>query len=394
MSDNRPTPDAAPAEARTRGGRQQRGTLNVFSGMTPRGWRPDWRGYGAAVAVTAAATAVGWPFYHHLFRGRLSDTNILMLYLLGVLWVATRYTRGAAVLASVLGVAAFDFCFVPPYLRLTFYDRQYVVTFAVMLLTALVIGTLTHRVRTQAEAARQAWERVETEFLRNTLLSGVSHDLRTPLAAITGAASLVLERGDSLPASTRAEMLGTIYAESERMERLVNNLLDMTRLESGGLGLNKEWQPIQEVVGSVLRHLECRLRGRAVRTDLPADLPLVSIDGAAIEQVLVNLVDNAIEYAPGDAPLEITARTTGGRLTVEVADRGPGLPPGTERRVFDKFFRASGTRRGIGLGLAISRGIVEAHGGTISAHNRTGGGACFRIVLPLDSPPPVVDTSG
>src|SRR5687767_9430254 len=231
----------------------------------------DWRGYAWAAAVTAIATAVGWPL-HHQFG--LANTNVLMLYLLGVLWVATRHSRGAAILASVLSVAAFNFYFVPPHLTLAVADHQYLVTFAVMLLTALTISTLTHRVREQADAARQAWERAEIEFLRNTLLSGVSHDLRTPLSAITGAASTLIETGDRLAPAARAEMLDTIYSEAERMERLINNLLDMTRLESGGLRLRKEWHSLHEVLGAALQHVEGRLRGREVRTDLPTDLPL------------------------------------------------------------------------------------------------------------------------
>src|SRR5205823_3732497 len=155
---------------------------------------------------------------------RLANTNVLMLYLLGVLWIATRYSRGAAVFASLLGVAAFDFCFVTPYLTFNVADEQYLVTFAVMLVAALTISTLTHRVRVQSEAARAAWERVETEFLRNTLLSGVSHELRTPLAAITGAASTLIETPEHLSSDSRGEMLATIYDEAERMERLINNL--------------------------------------------------------------------------------------------------------------------------------------------------------------------------
>src|SRR3954453_20653282 len=216
----------------------------------PRGRRAsDYKGYGAAPLVTAAATAAGWPLYHGFHAPDethvplAANANVLMLYLLGVLWVATRHSRRAATLASVLGVVTFDVCFVPPYLRFTVHDPQYLVTFAVMLVTALTISTLTHRVRQQSDAARLAWERVETEFLRNTLLSGVSHDLRTPLAAITGAVSSLTETGDSLPPAARADMLQTIHLEAERMERLINNLLDMTRLEAGGLVLKKEWQP-------------------------------------------------------------------------------------------------------------------------------------------------------
>jgi two-component system, OmpR family, sensor histidine kinase KdpD len=355
--------------------------------------RWDWKGALAAVAVVAAATAVGWPLYH---RVGVADTNILMLYLLGVLWVATRHSRGAAIFASVLGVLAFDFAFVPPYYTLSVHDQQYLVTFAVMLLTAVTISTLMHHSRARAAEAHAAWERVEAEFLRNTLLSGVSHELRTPLAAITGSASTLIEAGKSLPEQTRSELLDTIYAESERMERLITNLLDMTRLEAGGLIVKTEWQPLQEVVGSALHHLDRRLRGRTVKTDLAANLPLVRIDGVAIEQVLINLIDNALEYTPATAPITISARTDDAQVVIEVADGGPGLPTGTEKRVFEKFFRAHTpglSQRGVGLGLAICRGIVEAHGGTIAANNSPAGGAVFRFTLPVVGDAPRVDSS-
>lgn len=502
--------------------------------------RLDWRGYTWAILLTAAVTAIGWLLYHHL---EFANINVLMLYLLGVLWIATHYSRGASVLASVLGVAAFDWCFVPPYLTFTISDRQYILTFLVMLATALVITALTMRVRRQAEVARErdgrtgavfalsrelaaarttdeiaaatvhhvrdvlgrrtlvllpdedrklqlkadsqsigdgmdekemavgqwtfehersagrgtdtlpaasgtylplraprgtvgvlgifmpegplptdqrqmveslasqaavaleragladearaAWERVETEFLRNTLLSGVSHELRTPLAAITGSASALVDAGDDLSAESRKQLLETITSESERMDRLINNLLDMTRLEAGGLCLKREWQPIQEVVVSALHHLDRRLAAREVITNLSDDLPLVNIDGVAIEQVLANLIDNAVEYTPANTPLEINARFDEGAVMIEVADRGPGLSPGIERRVFDKFFRAAKgeSRRGIGLGLAIARGIVEAHGGTITAANRPGGGAIFRFTLPSTGEQPSMENA-
>jgi two-component system, OmpR family, sensor histidine kinase KdpD len=269
-----------------------------------------------------------------------------------------------------------------------------------MLLTALTISTLVHRDRARAAEARAAWERAETEFLRNTLLSAVSHDLRTPLAAITGAASTLIEAGDATPQATRAEMLDTIYTEAERMERLINNLLDMTRLESGGLVLRREWQPLDEVVGSALRHVERRLAGRCVTTRLPANLPLVRIDDIAIEQVLVNLIDNALEYTPTGAPIEMAASVSDGQVIVDIADHGPGVPADIEQRVFEKFFRAhppaaTAGRRGIGLGLAICRGIVEAHGGTITVRSRADGpGAVFRFTLPATDPPPHVDSTG
>jgi two-component system sensor histidine kinase KdpD len=353
----------------------------------------DRRGFGVAIGVVAAATAVGWPLYH---RVGVANTNVLMLYLLGVLWVATRFSRGAAVLASVLGVLAFDFVFVPPYYTFDVHDREYVVTFGVMLATALTISTLTHRARARALEARAAWEVAEAEFLRNTLLSGVSHDLRTPLAAITGAASALMEMGHAAAAETRLEMLETIYGEAERMERLITNLLDMTRLEAGGVAMRKEWQPLAEVVGSALRQVDRRLAGRAVSVRLPADLPLVQIDDVAVEQVLVNLIDNALEYTPAGSPIDLIATAVDGRMVVEVADRGPGVPAGAEGRVFEKFFRAHRAgegRRGIGLGLAVCRGIVEAHGGSIDVGSREGGGAVFRFALPVGERPPEVDSS-
>jgi two-component system sensor histidine kinase KdpD len=355
----------------------------------------DLRGLAWAIGTVALATAVGWPMVHS--RLHLANVNVLMLYLLSVIWVATHHTRAAAVLASVLGVATFDFVFVEPFYTFAVADQQYVLTFAVMLLTALVISTLTDRMRRQSELARQAWERVEAEFLRNTLLSGVSHDLRTPLAAITGAAGALRHAGDRIDPGTRAELLESIASESMRMERLVSNLLEMTRLESGGLVLRREWQPFEEVVGTTLGHLEHRLGDRAVDVNVAADLPLVFIDPVALEHVLTNLIENVLDHTPPATPIEISARAAGDQLVAEVADRGPGLPAGAEGRVFDKFFRAhsdvSGSRPGIGLGLAIARGIVEAHGGQIVARNRDGGGAALRFTLPMGGTPPEIDTS-
>jgi two-component system sensor histidine kinase KdpD len=176
------------------------------------------------------------------------------------------------------------------------------------------------------------------------------------------------------------------------MDRLINNLLDMTRLESGGLVVKKEWQPIQEVIGSALHRLDRRLQGRRVMTDIPADLPLVPFDGVLIEQVLMNLLDNAVEYTPPGTAIDLHARAIDKAIEIEITDHGPGLPAGTEQRVFQKFFRAGpANRRGIGLGLAICRGIVEAHGGTIAARNRPGAGASFRLTIPITGKPPTID---
>jgi two-component system sensor histidine kinase KdpD len=242
----------------------------------------------------------------------------------------------------------------------------------------------------QAEGARV---QIEAERLRNTLLSSVSHDLRTPLAAITGAASSLLEAAEALSGETRRELIESIAEEAGRMNRLVGNLLDMSRLESGALQVNKEWQSVEEVIGAALERLGGRLAGRRVEVKLPAGLGLVPLDETLIEQVIYNLVENALKYTPPGSPIEIWAESGAGEIRIEVLDRGPGLPHGEEQRVFEKFYRAREASRpgGIGLGLTIARGIVEAHGGTMTAANREGGGASFRFTLPIEGEPPQVE---
>jgi two-component system sensor histidine kinase KdpD len=240
-----------------------------------------------------------------------------------------------------------------------------------------------------AERAEAAALRARTEEMRSALLSTVSHDLRTPLAAITGAGTTLRDMSAAMSESQRVELLDTICEEANRMERLVRNLLDMTRLESSSFEIKREWFPIEEIVGSALRRLDAQLGTRAVRTDLPADLPLVYADALLLEQVFVNLLENAVKYTAPESALEIAARAELGQLVAEVADRGPGLPSGNESRIFEKFFRAGhGGTAGAGLGLAICRGIVEAHGGTLVAENRDGGGAIFRLSLPCPDTPP------
>jgi two-component system sensor histidine kinase KdpD len=239
-----------------------------------------------------------------------------------------------------------------------------------------------------ADEAQAAQVRVETERLRSSLLSSVSHDLRTPLATITGAASTLLEGGARLDPAGQRELLQSIREEGERLNRLVQNLLQMTRLEAGALDVRREWHPLEEVVGAALTRLGPRLTGRPVVARVPPDLPLVPIDGVLIEQVLINLLDNTLRYTPAGSPITILATATEQAVTVEVADRGPGLPRGDEQRVFEKFYRGEVGNRGTGLGLAIARGIVEAHGGRIWAQNVPEGGVAFLFTLPITGTPP------
>jgi len=243
-----------------------------------------------------------------------------------------------------------------------------------------------------AEQAQQAHLQMEAERLRSSLLSSVSHDLRTPLSVITGAASALLQSEPALTSAARRDLAETIHEEGQRLNRLVRNLLDMTRLAAGAVKIAKEWQPIEGVIGAALGRLEDQLRGRELDVRLPPGLPPVPIDGLLIEQVLINLLENAAKYTPAGTPIDISAHASGGTFVIEIADRGPGIPRELVDRIFEKFYRlpGEGAGGGAGLGLAICRGIVEAHGGGISAANRDGGGAVFRFTLPIDGPPPVL----
>jgi two-component system sensor histidine kinase KdpD len=246
-----------------------------------------------------------------------------------------------------------------------------------------------------ADRARHIQAEIEAERARNAVLSSVSHDLRTPLAAITGAATTLRDESHeigAMGADTRRELAETIAEEAQRLNRLIGNLLDMTRLESGTLSVHKEWHSLEEVVGVALTRLGPELNRRMVQVSL-TELPLIPMDDILFEQVVHNLVDNAIKHSGNDEPILIHGRMEDSELRLEVQDFGRGLSEEEVGRVFDKFYRARGaSSAGAGLGLAICRGIVEAHGGTIEAANRAGGGAVFIVHLPVHGSPPTIDS--
>ncbi len=314
-----------------------------------------------------------WSFEHRQEAGRgtntLAGARALYLPLLG--------TRGTVGVVSVLPHHADDDRLHSPdqlHLLETFVNQ-----------TALAIERA--QLDKEAQAARA---QMETEQLRNSLLSSVSHDLRTPLATIQGAASSLLDTGSVIDAGTRSELTQSIHDEAERLNRLVTNLLEMTRLQSGATQLKKEWLDIEEVIGSALRHMASQLNGRPLHMQLPADLPLAPFDGVLIEQVLINLIDNAEKYSPPGTPIDIAASASDAGLRISISDRGAGLATGDEQRVFERFYRADASHAGAGLGLTICKGIIDAHGGRIQAFNRAGGGATFAFTLPIQGKPPTV----
>lgn len=491
-------------------------------------------GYAWATGVTLLSAGLA-----RLLHGRFEQSNLAMIFLLGVALIAARFGRGPSVFASVLGVLVFDFFFVTPFHSFAVSDTQYLMTLSAMLIVAMLISNLTANVRSQAKvsahrerraavlyamskdlAAAQSereivctavrhvhvefgsrnvilfpdangrivhpcdarlpeslggadlsvaqWVfdhnelagqgthtlpgakavyfpiddgsavlgvlalepvnlrriflpeqqklldtflrliaqaiarlrladqskavalRIETEGLRNSLLSSISHDLRTPLATIVGSASTLAEDDGSLKAEDKLELSKAIYDEARRMSNLVSNILDMARLDAGAMQLSKEWYPVEEIIGTVLTRLAKRLAGRAVEVALPPGIALIYCDAGMIEQVLTNLLENALRYTPAGSALDIAVEASADWVEISLADRGPGIPPGFESRLFEKFYRlqSEAAQSGVGLGLAICRAIVAVHGGSIQAHNREGGGAVFTFVLPLDHPQP------
>jgi two-component system sensor histidine kinase KdpD len=255
-------------------------------------------------------------------------------------------------------------------------------------------AALAHERTVLAEQGDRARAEAEAERLRASLLSSLSHDFRTPLATIEGAASGLLEADGALPPDGRRELAAGILEESRRMARLVANLLNMVRVETGALAVQKSWQPLEEVLGVALLRLEEQLARHPVEVDLPPRLPLVPVDELLIEQVFINLLENAARYTPPGTAVAVRAWESDGAVCVEVADSGPGVPAEAEELVFRKFYRVArtdedggtGPATGSGLGLTIARGIVTAHGGRMWVEARPGGGAAFRFTLPLSGP--------
>jgi two-component system sensor histidine kinase KdpD len=484
--------------------------------------------YLISLGLVAFSTLIGLSI-----RGNFEPTNLVMLYLTSVVISAIFLGRGPSLLAAIVGVLAFDFFLIPPYLTFAVSDTQYILTFAVLFVVSLVISSLTARVREQAESAiqrekqtsalynlgrdltsatdlksitdiiiahiTQAFDReiaiflpvnghlrpfasspgylpdenelavaiwafehdqpagrgtdtlpaaplrcqplktskgivgvlgirpkdassfltpeqrqtlvaftnqaalaieraslVEqarqaellqaTEILQTALLNSISHDLRTPLVAITGALTSLDEQAENLNDEYRRSLIGTAREEADRLNRLVGNLLSMTRIESGAIKLSNEPGDVQDVIGTALEQLGKRMEKHEVNVNVPPDLPLIPMDFTLMVQVLVNLLENAVKYSPENSPIDVSATLADGKARIQVADRGVGIPPEDLVRVFDKFYRVQRPKSvsGTGLGLSISKGIVDAHHGSIYARNRENGGSLLVVELPLN----------
>ncbi len=522
---NRLIRESGPIDVFVISGEQEKSEPVPVRGFFPH--RPLNR-YLWSVLLVAAATALSF-----FIRDYITPTNLVMVYLLAVVIAATNLGKGPSMLASLLGVLAFDFFFVPPYLTMAVSDTEYILTFAALFAVGFVISQLADRLRVQAEFAERrrmetaslyglsrdlsvskgmdsilraitdnisqtfdrdvlvflpdkagnlepiaatqdfqtgenelavaewafkhgqtagrgtdtlpaaqaryiplrtanavvgvlavrphdpsrhlppegyrlleafasqaalAVERVQlseqaqqaklleaTEKLQSALLNSLSHDLRTPLVSITGAVTSLDEQSEALSEEDRRSLIRTAHEETERLNRLVGNLLSMTRIESGALHLHRQPEDVQDIIRTAVELLGNQAAENPIRVNIPPDFPLIPADFALIAQVLVNILENAVKYSPTGSPIDVNAGEDGSTVHIEVADRGVGIPPEETVHVFEKFYRVQRPENvsGSGLGLSISKGIIDAHGGKIFALPRAGGGTVIAIELPL-----------
>jgi two-component system, OmpR family, sensor histidine kinase KdpD len=312
--------------------------------------------------------AASWAFEHGQAAGRGTDT----LPQAAMRYQPLKTMRGGV---GVLGIKP-----TTPDLLLTRDQFRTLDAFANQIAMAIERARL-------AEQTRQTEMLEIADKLQTALLNSISHDLRTPLVSITGALSSLSNEQVILDEAARRSLVETASEEADRLNRLVGNLLDMTRLESGAMRIKRVACDLQDLIGSSLEEIGSRLDGRSISVDVPDDLPLVSMDFVLIERVLVNVIDNGLKYSPPGSSIEIRACMAGAFVEITVADRGVGIPPEDLNRIFDKFYRVQrpDNVNGTGLGLAIGKGIVEAHGGFISAENRPGGGTIITIALPVEA---------
>jgi two-component system sensor histidine kinase KdpD len=334
-----------------------------------------------AVAITLATVGL-------LHATGFQLPTAILLYLVPVILAASRWGRGPAVSAVIAAVLGHDLLFVEPVGTITIARLEEAVGLALLLFTALVTAQLADTARRGAEAAREAAVARRSDELKTALLRAVSHDLRTPLGTIKASVSSLRQADATYTPEDRAELLAAIEEEADRLDRLVSNLLDASRLEAGALKPHKRPNDLSELIMTVVPRLQTTLAGRQVRVEIPDDLPLVAYDYAQIDQVVTNLLENAATHTPPGAGVVVRAAVDHDSVRAEVVDQGPGIPPRDRERVFEPFERGETRTRGSGLGLTIARGFVEAHGGRLWVEDAPGGGARFVFTLPVRSPGP------
>lgn len=313
--------------------------------------------------------------------------TFLMMYLFGVFLVASRWGYWVSVVASLSSALLFDFYFTAPVFSLWMTNAQDLIALIIM----ISVGTMTSNLLNQAKNAHIAKMKAEDEALRNSLLSAISHDLRTPLTRIIGVATTLMEGHDHIAKEDIQEFSHVIFDEAQRMSELMNKILDMAKLSTGQIFIHREWNTLEEIIGSALKRVEKELATRPVHTYLPEHLPLIWVDSVLLEQVIVNLLENAIKYTPVSSRIDIEADFSTQFITITISDYGAGIAATLENKIFDKFFRLEHEtqQNGVGLGLSLCRSIIDMHGGTIQLKQVPNKGAVFVISLPIMKAPTV-----
>jgi two-component system sensor histidine kinase KdpD len=373
-------------------------------------------GYIAAPVIIGAATVL-----LKIVGGHVNPTTVALVLLLLVLFVATAWGSKPAILASLLGVACFNFFFLPPFGTFIIAEPENWIAFIAFMITAITVGQLSARAKQRAEEAdksRQESERLfkelqdsfeqasrakaleQSERLKSALLDAVTHDLRTPLTSIKASITTLLDEVDgnmdngepiTLDKESRREMLTVINEESDRLGRFIGGLIDLARIEAGEMHLRRSFGAVEEIIGATLSRAESLTRQHHLLIDLDPNLPVACIDSRAISEVIYTLIDNATKYSLPGSTIRIGGERVNEELRIVVEDEGRGIAPELRDRVFDKFFRAirdgdisTHEPSGTGMGLAIAKGIIEAHDGRIWIENKPiGKGTRVVFTLPI-----------
>jgi K+-sensing histidine kinase KdpD len=341
-------------------------------------------------AILASLVAVGLlTTLLQTLAGDLALIDSALLYLMLVFGIAVFFGSTPAVIAAIVAFLGLNIGSIPPTGSLSIDSWQHLVALLVYLGIAVATGRLVAHEANRSRMFERERERAgllaQSDELKTALLAAVSHELRSPLAAIKTSSSALLDARMSWDDESRRELLEAIDQEADRLDAVVGNLLDLSRIEGGALRPNKEWCDVEELVLDVAQRLRKRSASHPISVELPAELPLVFLDYVEIAQVLVNLGDNAIKYTPPGTPVQIAAWIEGDSLKLSTHDDGPGIPPEEREHLFDRFWRADrpGQSAGAGIGLTISRGLVEAHAGTITVTSSPESGTTFTVSLPI-----------
>jgi len=380
-----------------------------------------WLRYVSAVLAVGVGTTLILPF-----RQQINSTTVALGYLLVVLFVAILGRSGPALIASLLAMLCFNFFFLPPFHTFTIADPQNWVALTAFFVTALAVGQLSARARQRAEEAeagrhevkhlyeelQDAFERASqaealkrSERLKSALLDAVTHDIRTPLTSIKASATLLLEdrqateQVEKLTPEEQQAMLRVINHGADRLDRFVEGIVDLARIDAGDMKLYRNWGAVDDIIDAALAQAEPLTRQHQIRVRIKDELPVVRVDARAVAEVIYTLIDNASKYAPTETLIKVEAnRITDDMIEMAVEDEGPGIPSQLRERVFERFYRApsngaaAGRSGGIGVGLAIAKGIVEAHGGRIWIEDGLAGrGARIAFTVPVGDEDPMSD---